>query len=53
MYELSGGVDHDGEMGAFREYFVAELLRPTLPPISELAPGSSRTRRVGRVRRLT
>jgi hypothetical protein len=31
LYELSGGVKHDGEMGAFREFFVAELLRPVLP----------------------
>jgi uncharacterized protein DUF6602 len=31
MYVLSGGVDHDGEKGAFREYFVSELLRPLLP----------------------
>jgi len=31
LYELSGGVTHDGEMGAFREFFVAELVRPVLP----------------------
>jgi hypothetical protein len=31
LYELSGGVEHDGEMGAFREFFLAELLRPVLP----------------------
>lgn len=31
LYELSGGVEHDGEKGAFREFLVAELLRPLLP----------------------
>ena len=31
LYELSGGVSHDGEKGAFREFFMAELIRPCLP----------------------
>lgn len=31
LYELSGGVSHDGEKGAFREFFIAELIRPCLP----------------------
>ncbi len=30
-YELTGGVAHDGEKGAFREFFVAQLIRPLLP----------------------
>jgi hypothetical protein len=30
LYELAGGIHHDGEKGAFREYFVAELIRPLL-----------------------
>jgi len=32
LYELSGGVEHDGEKGAFREFFVARLIRPFMPP---------------------
>ena len=31
LYELSGGVSHDGEKGAFREFFMAELIRPCVP----------------------
>lgn len=31
LYELSGGVSHDGEKGAFREFFLAELIRPYVP----------------------
>jgi hypothetical protein len=31
LYELSGGVAHDGEKGAFREFFLAELIRPFVP----------------------
>lgn len=31
LYELAGGIEHDGEKGAFREFFVHELLRPLLP----------------------
>jgi len=31
LYELSGGVVHDGEKGAFREFFMAELIRPYIP----------------------
>ena len=31
LYDLSGGVEHDGEKGAFREFFVAGLIRPLLP----------------------
>lgn len=30
-YELVGGVKHDGEKGAFREFFLANFLRPLLP----------------------
>ena len=30
-YEPTGGVAHDGEKGAFREFFVAQLIRPLLP----------------------
>lgn len=32
LYELSGGVKQDGEKGAFREFFVAQLIRPFMPP---------------------
>jgi len=32
MYELSGGVEQDVEKGAFREFFVAQLIRPFMPP---------------------
>lgn len=32
LYELSGGVEQDGEKGAFREFFVAQLIRPFVPP---------------------
>jgi hypothetical protein len=39
LYELSGGVSHDGEKGAFREFFVAELLRPMLPDHFGLGSG--------------
>jgi len=31
LYELSGGIQHDGEKGAFREFFVAQLIRPLMP----------------------
>lgn len=31
LYELSGGVEHDGEKGAFREFFIAQLIRPCIP----------------------
>lgn len=31
LYELSGGVKQDLEKGAFREFFVASLLRPLIP----------------------
>lgn len=31
FYELSGGVDHDGEKGAFREFFVTQLIKPLMP----------------------
>lgn len=31
LYELAGGVVHDGEKGAFREYFVSELIKPCVP----------------------
>lgn len=31
LYDLSGGVDHDGEKGAFREFFITQLVRPLLP----------------------
>lgn len=31
LYELSGGISHKGEKGAFREYFMAELIRPCIP----------------------
>lgn len=31
LYELSGGVDNDVEKGAFREFFVAQLIRPFVP----------------------
>lgn len=31
LYELSGGVSQDGEKGAFREFFLAELIRPYIP----------------------
>jgi hypothetical protein len=31
LYELSGGVAHDGEKGAFREFFLAEIIRPFVP----------------------
>ncbi len=30
-YELSGGVEHDGEKGGFREFFLANFLKPLLP----------------------
>lgn len=30
-YSLVGGVDHDGEKGAFREFFLAQLIKPLLP----------------------
>jgi hypothetical protein len=39
LYRLSGGVRHDGEKGAFREFFVAELLRPMLPDHFGLGSG--------------
>lgn len=32
LYELSGGVKQDGEKGAFREFFVTQLIRPFMPP---------------------
>lgn len=32
LYELSGGVEQDGEKGAFREFFVSQLIRPFMPP---------------------
>jgi len=32
LYELSGGVEHDGEKGAFREFFITRLIRPIMPP---------------------
>jgi len=31
MYDLSGGVEHDAEKGAFREFFLSCLIRPLLP----------------------
>jgi hypothetical protein len=31
LYDLSGGVEHDGEKGAFREFFVASLVRLLMP----------------------
>lgn len=31
LYDLSGGIKHDGEKGAFREFFIAQLVRPLLP----------------------
>lgn len=31
LYELTGGVSHDGEKGVFREYFVSELIKPCIP----------------------
>ena len=31
LYELTGGVAHDGEKGAFREFFVSELIKAILP----------------------
>lgn len=31
LYELSGGVINDGEKGAFREFFIAQLIRPFMP----------------------
>jgi hypothetical protein len=31
LYELSGGVKQDVEKGAFREFFVASLIRPLMP----------------------
>jgi hypothetical protein len=31
LYELAGGVEHDGEKGAFREYFINELIKPYIP----------------------
>lgn len=31
LYELSGGMKHPGEKGAFREFFIAQLVRPLLP----------------------
>jgi hypothetical protein len=31
LYELSGGVEHDGEKGAFREFFLTQLIRPLIP----------------------
>lgn len=31
LYELSGDVDHGGEKGAFREFFMKELIRPYIP----------------------
>jgi hypothetical protein len=30
-YELVGGVEHDGEKGGFREFFMVNFLRPLLP----------------------
>lgn len=30
-YELSGGFTHDGEKGAFREFLIAEIIRPLMP----------------------
>lgn len=30
-YELAGGVENDVEKGGFREFFVAQLIRPLLP----------------------
>ncbi|MBX8531430.1 hypothetical protein K5D32_17295 [Pseudomonas cichorii] len=31
LYNLAGGLEHEGEKGAFREYFVASLIKPCLP----------------------
>jgi hypothetical protein len=31
FYELSGGVEHDGEKGAFREFFLTQLIKPLIP----------------------
>lgn len=31
FYELSGGVEHDGEKGAFREFFLTQLIQPLIP----------------------
>lgn len=31
LYELSGGVSHNVEKGTFREFFLAELIRPCIP----------------------
>jgi hypothetical protein len=31
LYELSGGVEHDGEKGAFREFFITQLIQPLIP----------------------
>jgi hypothetical protein len=31
LYQLTGGVEQDGEKGAFREFFIAQLIRPLLP----------------------
>lgn len=31
LYELAGGLEHEGEKGAFREYFVSSLIKPCLP----------------------
>lgn len=39
LYELAGGIDHKGEKGLFREYFVAELIRPLLVHHFDLGTG--------------
>lgn len=32
LYEVSGHVGHPGEKGTYREFFIAQLIRPLLPP---------------------
>jgi len=39
MYNLSGGVDHDAEKGAFREFFLSDLIRPLLPAHCRVGSG--------------
>ena len=31
LFELAGGLSHNGEKGTFREYFVSEVVRPCIP----------------------
>jgi len=31
LYELAGGLKHQGETGSLREYFVSQLILPFIP----------------------